>query len=77
MSVTFTVTGRGRFPVDMLRYDCAWPQGPDDAALITESFSADTRQLTPFCVTLTSDMKCGVPTVGRWTSFGCAVEIQP
>ena len=32
--VDFTVRGRGHFPLDMLRYDGAWPQDPDRKSVV-------------------------------------------
>ncbi len=73
-AVTFTVAGRGQFPVDMLRYDCAWPQGPEDALHITESYHPD-AVFRSWTLTLTSNQSHS-PTVARWASFGCTVEVQ-
>lgn len=66
----YTVTGSNRFPLDMLRYDHAWPatqgdvtdinlsgnvrSGPDDRAIRIHSNKA--------------------PTVERWASFGWRVD---
>ena len=76
-SVIYTVTGRGQFPIDMLRYDCAWPLTGDDAAHITESFGADVG-IRRWTVTLESDMpRPAYPCIARWTSFGCQVEVRP
>ena len=35
---TYTVTGKGPFPIDMLRYTWSWPDGESDAHTIAESF---------------------------------------
>ena len=37
----FKVTGRGAFPVDMLRYTAAFPKGEEDARAIENSFDRD------------------------------------
>lgn len=34
----FVVEGAADFPIDMLRYTCAWPKGEDDARAIGDSF---------------------------------------
>ncbi|MCW2764023.1 MAG: hypothetical protein JWR85_4224 [Marmoricola sp.] len=60
----FTVAGRGPFPVDMLRHDCAWPrEGSDAAKLLTDE---------PREIVLLSDRLLH-PTTGRWASFGWTV----
>lgn len=72
---TFTVKGRGRFPLDMLRYDCAWPSSGEDVAAMESSL--DTRfelRRNPWAVRLVSE-SLGVPTVDRWASFGSHVTI--
>ena len=69
--VVFKVTGRGRFPVDMLRHDCCWPVCGGDADNI---LGTDTR----FVVLSLADCGWGDlsgPTVARWASFGWACEI--
>jgi len=70
----FTVKGRGAFPIDMLRYDCAWPVTPIGVELIEESISGANRELgtNKWAVVLTS-VRPNVPTVARWESFGCKI----
>jgi hypothetical protein len=62
---TFIATGKGPFPVDMLRYDQCWPTYTQDA---TEIFGLQKRG-----VMLTTINKFA-PTHGRWESFGWVVE---
>jgi len=63
------VTGRGRFPMDMLRHDCAWPLNTADAMAITETIAAD-----PAFVSVR--LMCSAePTTARWLSFGWGCEI--
>lgn len=61
---TFTVTGRGEFPHDMLRYDSCWPYSISDAARMAgterRTIKLQTGQLNS-------------PTVARWDSFGWKV----
>jgi len=57
----FTISGRGNFPLDMLRYDCCYPSSPQDVSKIE---GREPREITliaanPFA-----------PTKGRWASFG-------
>ncbi len=66
---SFTVEGRGPFPVDMLRYDCAWPVDTHAAAKLAQ----DVPQALERRVV---DMRCigpRGPTVERWRSFGWSV----
>ena len=58
----FTVTGRGEFPFDMLRYDATFPLTEQDAFNIPNRKEAEPRS-----VTLVSAMP---PTPARWQSFG-------
>lgn len=67
----FTVEGKFRFPLDMLRYDQAVPMTKDDILVINEA----TEQSPPMVmrkVTLRSYAAHG-PTVGRWASFNWRV----
>lgn len=42
---TFTVRGRGEFPLDMLRYDSCWPATGEDVAKIAPTYElAKTRE---------------------------------
>lgn len=59
----YYVTGRGPFPVDMLRHDACWPAGPEDATrLLTEEGERSIR--------FTSHRP---PEPDRWWSFGWSV----
>lgn len=71
----FIVTGNGPFPLDMLRYDAAWPRTTDDALVIARTFK-DRGPEVATVVSLTSHTPA---TVGRWHSFGWKViasEVQ-
>lgn len=62
-----TVTGRGQFPYDMLRYDACWPRMGEDAYAIPrperkEGVREDHREIQLLSYKL--------PTVARWASFG-------
>ena len=61
----YTVEGTGKFPIDMLRYDMAWPDAPDDSGKIT-SPPAGTYQVRLNRVT------CFNPNAAedRWASMG-------
>lgn len=70
-TVTFTVTGRGRFPLDMLRYDACWPVTGDDASKL-DSSDYDPADRLPRRVTLRT--ASGQPECARWSSFGWSVD---
>lgn len=40
----FEVEGTGAFPIDMLRYTCAWPKGETDTHAIEDSFDGSGRR---------------------------------
>lgn len=65
--VDFTVVGTGRFPIDMLRYDGAWPATGEAAGSIEASFEpgARKRQIKLRAI--------NAPTEARWASFGWSV----
>jgi len=67
MNVSFKVTGRGEFPLDMLRYDECWPSTTLDAMSIETPANRGKRT-----VTLESN-RYMAPTEGRWLSFGWRV----
>jgi hypothetical protein len=81
----FTVRGTGAFPMDMLRYDCAYPARTQDAMEIALSLARGSDAIraidrhpggTPYEVTLIRthrSAKGGKPTEGRWESFGWTV----
>ena len=71
-----TVQGIGNFPIDMLRYDCCFPQGSEDVGQIVYSADYHLRadallKKVPFKVTLVC--ASGRYTPGRWSSFGWKV----
>ncbi len=63
----YTVTGRGPFPLDMLRYDCCWPIS---VTILAASLNPENRK-EEFSVEMRSNKS---PTVDRWNSFGWSVE---
>ena len=70
----FTVHGRGPFPLDMLRYDGAWPYSTQDAVEIGESFDISNGYKS-WEVKLCTNQNMS-PTEGRWASFNCGVCIE-
>ena len=67
--ITFTVQGTRPFPLDMLRYDCAWPKTQRDVNVI----QGEHLPLRPRTVTLQSACGAGKPTVERWATYGWTV----
>lgn len=67
---TFSVEGRGSFPVDMLRYDQCWPTSEVDASHVMATFERRTGVREARIVFLTG---LTTPTDGRWESFGWRV----
>ena len=72
--ITFTVSGNGDFPLDMLRYDSCFPLTTDDASNISrprDERLSDTHR----SVRLSIPAECNrnYPSEGRWSSFGWVV----
>ena len=67
----YWVTGRGEFPIDMLRHDCAWPA--DNGELINRyHYENDIeKRRQPRAIKMRSHQK---PEVDRWRSFGWTVS---
>lgn len=61
---TYTVTGSGSFPFDMLRYDSCWPSDGNSAREMDSSWLVQRPGLRTIHLTSYSP-----PTVGRWSSF--------
>jgi hypothetical protein len=66
-TILFEVHGKGIFPIDMLRHDCAYPV---DAESVEAIYNVDQLK-TVREVTLIGSMR--FPTEGRWKSFGWEV----
>lgn len=75
----FTVQGKSRFPIDMLRYDACFPSRSEDAAAIGhyDVTSGPTCQHNEELIDVRlirySETKDPRITVGRWQSFGWSV----
>lgn len=65
----FTVTGGGEFPLDMLRYEGAYPETQQDAR--RAQYEDERREVT---VLKWSDRPDWYPTSSRWESFGWRVK---
>jgi hypothetical protein len=67
--IRVTVRARMGFPIDMLRYDQAYPSTETDARAIERS--VETKEAVTVVVVMDDG---GLrPTHGRWASFGCEV----
>ena len=65
MHTIFTVEGNGEFPLDMLRYDEAYPLRQEDARKITDSIKGELRK---WKINLGTESSKDVA-VQRWNSF--------
>lgn len=70
---TYYATGRSAFPMDMLRYDEAWPVDVSDAAKLTRDGVDREEWRATRSVKLCSYKE---PTVERWLSFGWSIGID-
>jgi hypothetical protein len=61
----FVVKGRGTFPLDMLRYDEAFPRTEKDSWLME---AANTREVRNWEISLCTNAR-HAPTIDRWSSF--------
>jgi len=68
------VTGRGAFPIDMLRYDDCVPLTEVDAGIITRSILSFDRWTVH--VAKNPRQRNDGFTERRWESFGCTIEVQ-
>jgi hypothetical protein len=65
-AIEFTVTGKGQFPIDMLRYDLCWPATGSDSTDIANAYRTSGAHRI--------DLKgLKTPTPARWASFGWTV----
>jgi hypothetical protein len=71
---TATITGRGTFPVDMLRYDSAYPATETDAHDVERTFFDMSNTPYRIKVAKRGTSKTDTFTAGRWQSFGATVE---
>jgi len=72
----YTVTGRYPFPVDMLRYDSAYPANPTAVSRINEGVTSPGvgkpfRDREVLSIRLASHRP---PTEDRWNTFGWYIE---
>jgi hypothetical protein len=65
----FTVTGRGAFPLDMLRYDGCYPVHPEDVDQIQQSLDPRWRRDRKEAFKIRMATYKQIPTKERWSSF--------
>lgn len=68
----YEVVWTGNFPIDMLRYDNAYPLRETDSVEIHKSLDRLSRAKGPFTARIQSTI--AGPTIGRWESFGASVR---
>lgn len=67
----YTVTGKGRFPIDMLRYDLAHPAHESDSVSIAVSMADG-----PWRDHVVNLLGFKPPTPARWDSFGWTLVMK-
>lgn len=79
-SIRYAVLGNNehaQFPIDMLRYDAAFPAQGADASAITASVERSGNSNRPIELCHYSSDKNWSPSAARWASFGWLVtEVQ-
>jgi hypothetical protein len=81
-SIHFSVIGRGEFPVDMLRHDCAFPADTSSAFRILtpntrDEWRADREvHLRIRARALSAASAELAVTVDRWRSFGWSAQVE-
>ncbi len=65
---TFEVSGRFRFPLDMLRYDGCFPASEEESRKLADALSPAPK---PWRIRLGRYVECrgDMPTIARWKSF--------
>jgi len=64
------VSGTGRFPVDMLRYDACYPASSKDVEKLCATLYGDRPPRGPWTIEVASQVTAPWA-LERWTSFGC------
>ena len=69
------VSGRGEFPIDMLRRDLCSPATEEDSGLISNTFKSFDKWVIFVKRPLLERRRKNdqVFTIGRWNSFGCEI----
>ena len=71
-TIEIKVTGTGDVPMDMLRYDAAWPASQEDARkMVLARYGTEEERAEWFTTPRDVFLFChGKPTPERWASFG-------
>ena len=64
----YIVTGRGSFPLDMLRHDACWPMSSSDVAKLDAGAGREPRSI--------AIRSYSAPTIERWKSFGWSPGVE-
>ena len=74
-TIRYTVTGKGHFPLDMLRHDRACPFSTfDSESMYYTFFPGSSRDVKSIELVCTGERYTNRPTVARWKSFGWTVS---
>jgi len=71
---TFVVETNFNFPIDMLRYDCCFPDTEKDSGLIDRSLTSPGMNRIKVKISRFVNTKNQVPSIERWFSFGCQIS---
>ncbi len=71
----FKVRWAGEFPIDMLRYDCCFPERESEGSSVIERSFREGGG--PYEVSLITMREGGHITPDRWASFGARVSKPP
>lgn len=76
MSIKATISGRGPFPFDMLRYDACWPATSGDAQIMGNI--PDNHHFTATIETWTFQVRTNKSRfeAERWASFGVGLRVE-
>ena len=71
---TFDVLAAFDFPIDMLRYDSAFPASEQDSGKIINNIAHHLGGGEMIKVARYVDSKASKPTIERWESFNCLIR---
>ena len=71
---TAIIRGNGNFPLDMLRYDAAFPENETESGKMENTFYESERWEIKVSKKTKSKKPVNIWCHARWASFGCKVE---
>lgn len=71
--ITYTVTGFGQFPIDMLRHDRSFPASEMESGKIAQTFHKGGDRWS-ISLAMHGATRADGPCEGRWQSFCCKVS---